>query len=179
MTESRDTPQDNQPRNAKGKVLNRFASDTHRRVAAQCMRPRSALEVAYALRKHDPNVQHGKAARDAGLPDAHHWQGAEHYLAELEAEGLVVNLGTFESAQDALKAQDGHKEAINFEGDRDVFVNAARKELGFPFLDQGDHYVLTQACWERLTGATETEDVEPVAGMTDERRRELFGEDNA
>lgn len=169
--------QDNQPRNSKGNVLNRFASDTHRRVAAQCMRPRSALEVAYALRKHDPQVVHGREAADAGLPDAHHWRGAEHYLADLEGEGLVVNLGTFDGPAEALKAQDGHPDAINFEGDREVFANAAHKELGFPFLDQGDHYVLTQACWERLTGATETEDVVPPGGLTDERRRELYGED--
>lgn len=172
--------QDNQPRNAQGNVLNRFASDTHRRVAAQCMRPRSALEVAYALRKHDPSVVHGTAASEAGEPDAHHWQGAEQYLADLEAEGLVVNVGTFADAEEALAAQDANEQAINFEGDRDVFANAAAKELGFPFLDQGDHYVLTQACRERLLGATETEDAAAaVGGLTDERRRDLYGEDQA
>jgi hypothetical protein len=141
------------------------------------MRPRAATEIAYALRKNDPWVIHGEDADKANQPDAHHYKGVQKYLDDLEAEGLVVNLGPFDDPKKALAAQDKHSEAINFEGDRQVFASSANGELGFPFLDRADHYVFTKACHARLTGATPTESDTPPGGATDERHRDLFGDD--
>jgi hypothetical protein len=123
--------------------VNDFTTDTHRRVAAQCMRPRSASEIAYALKTLDPHVDE----------DAYHRDGVNEYLADLEADGLVVNLGSFDDAKAALKAQDAHKDAIDFQGDRDAFSARAAHPTRFPFLEQGeDHWVFTKLCHAKLTG---------------------------
>jgi hypothetical protein len=106
------------------------------------MRPRSATEIADRLRTADPDTT------DA----VHHRDGVLEVLKDLEADGLVVNLGTFDDPDAALAAQDKHKDAIDFEGDRAVFANMARGPLGYPFLDREDHWAFTKACHARLIG---------------------------
>jgi hypothetical protein len=122
--------------------VNDFATDTHRRVAAQCMRPRSATEIADALKQLDPHVD----------PDAHHADGVNEYLKDLEADGLVKNLGTFDTAEAALDAQNKDKDVIDFYGDPEAFVSRAAHPLRFPFLDRENHFVFTKTCHAKLTG---------------------------
>jgi hypothetical protein len=118
-------------------------SDTHRRVCAQCMRPRSATEIAYAFNQLDPNV----------APAARHRDGVAGYLGDLEAKGLVKNLGPIDDPAKILDAQDKDKELIDFQGQRDAFVKRAQHPLRFPFPELGeDHYVMTKAAHAKLTG---------------------------
>lgn len=124
-------------------TINEFETDTHRRVAAQCMRPRSATEIADALRQLDPHVD----------PACHHRDGVAAVLEDLEGEGLVKNLGSFDDAGEALAAQDRDKDVIDFQGSRESFENRAAHPLRFPFLERGeDHFVFTKECHDRLTG---------------------------
>lgn len=129
--------------------VNEFQSDTHRRVTAQTMRPRSAREIAYELQTVDAS-----AAEDAKHPD-----GVNEYLKDLEADGLVVNLGSFDpgDGEAALAAQKKNKQAMDFEGDEDAFVARSKHPLRFPFFEQGeDHYVMTKLGHARLTGMAPT-----------------------
>lgn len=124
-------------------AINDFASDAHRRIAAQCSRPMSALEIAYSLKRTDPNV-----------PDAFYHPGAvEEILDELEEDGLVTNLGPFEDGESALEAQDADDDAIDFVGSREAFIRRSEHPIRFPFLERGDdHFVFTKECHARLTG---------------------------
>jgi uncharacterized protein YciI len=129
--------------------VNEFQTDTHRRVTAQCLRPRSAREIAYELQTVDAS-----AADDAKHPD-----GVNEYLKDLEADGLVVNLGPFEAGdgEGALAAQNGNEQALNFEGDTNAFVARSKHPLRFPIFEQGeDHYVMTNLGHARLTGEAPT-----------------------
>jgi hypothetical protein len=130
--------------------VNEFDTDTHRRVAAQCMRPRSATEIAHAFQTiPDPHVDES----------ALHADGVREYLADLEADGLVKNLGTFDSGEEALKAQNADKDVIDFHGDKDAFIKRAKHPLRFPFLERGeDHYVFTKRCHAKLTGEVPSDD---------------------
>jgi hypothetical protein len=150
--------------------INEFASDAHRRVAAQCSRPMSALEIAYSLKRTDPNV-----------PDnLYHASGVQEILKDLEADGLVKNLGPFDDAEAALKAQDKDKDVINFEGSRETFIGRAEHPMRFPFLGRGDdHYVFTKECHARLTGPAYRPGEEPtgIATPTFMTPREFAEED--
>ena len=123
-------------------VYNDFATDTHRRVLAHAMRPRSAAEIAYQLAKVDLNVD----------TSAYQQHGVQSILDDLEADGLVKNLGTFEDGKEALAAQDKDKDVINFSGSKEAFHHSADNPLGFPFLDRADHYVMTKKGHAKLTG---------------------------
>jgi hypothetical protein len=121
--------------------VNQFDSDVHRRVAAHCTRPISALEIAYSFGR-DPNVP-----EEFRQPSA-----VEEILQELEADGLVKNFGVLEGAAAALKQQDADDEVLDFYGDPDVWVKRADHPLRFPFLDRGDHFVMTKKNHAKLTG---------------------------
>lgn len=122
--------------------VNDFATDTHRRVCAQCMYLRSASQIADVLRKVDPNVDEAAYER----------HGVEEYLADLEADGLVKNLGTFDDPESALKAQDKDKDVRDFQGSPEVFANSANSQLGYPFLDREAHWVMTNKGHAKLIG---------------------------
>lgn len=122
--------------------VNEFASDTHRRVVAQFTRPMTAREAADALKKHDPYVE----------DDAYGAQGVSEYISDLEADGLLTNLGTFDDAKAALDAQDKNKDTINFQGSRESFSKLAENPLKHPYLDEDDHFVQTKLAHEKLAG---------------------------
>jgi hypothetical protein len=118
-------------------------SDTHRRVCAQCARPRSATEIAYTFLKLDPNV----------AKEAIHRDGVQRYLDDLEDAELVKNIGPIEDGAQALDAQDKDKDLIDFCGDRAAFVARAEHPLRFPFPLLGEpHYVMTKTGHAKLTG---------------------------
>ena len=123
-------------------AVNDFASDTHRRVVANFGRPRTAREVAAQLQRDDPYVD-DKAYGAAGCAE---------YVKDLEADGLLKNLGKFESGKEALKAQDADKDVIDFDGDKATFEAAAENPRKFPHLDEDDHYVRTALAQAKLIG---------------------------
>lgn len=65
-------------------LLNDFESDEHRRVLANLGQPRSLDDLVRFLRRHD--IENTSRARTD--------VGAEEILADLEADGLIVSLGT-------------------------------------------------------------------------------------
>lgn|SRR3954469_654690 len=121
-------------------VYNVFDSDTHRRVCAQCMRPRSASEIAYVARTLDPFIE------------ARHRDDVQEVLDELASDGLVKQVEG-EEPNELLDAQDGDGDVIDFQGDREAFETRAAHPRRYPFLEQGEaHYVMTNEGHARLTG---------------------------
>lgn len=121
--------------------INQFETDVHRRVAAHCTRPISALEIAYSFGR-DPNV-----------PDEfRHPEAVEEVLKDLEADGLVKNVGIPEDAEQALADQNADPDLLDFHGDSEVWVKRAAHPLRFPFLERGDHFVMTKKNHAKLTG---------------------------
>lgn len=100
--------------------LNEFESDTHRRVAANCTRPRSATEIALVLRGPQYHPALGKlSAHDRYVDErAYEPAGVQSYLDELEADGLVKNVGRFAHGEEALEAQDSDPDVVDFQGVR-------------------------------------------------------------
>jgi hypothetical protein len=132
-------------------VLNEFDSDTHRRVCANLSVPRSAAELAAFLSKHDPHVE----------DDAYSAEGVQDYLDDLEADGLVRNVGSFEvdpddpapAAREVLAAVNDDDDLITIpKAKADGFAERVEREDAFPYLDSGDHFVMTQLALDRING---------------------------
>lgn len=124
-------------------------SDTHRRVAANCTRPKSATEIAYYNQQLDPNVN----------DDAYHRTGVQRYLDELEEAGLVKNIGPIDDPEAALQLQNDDDELHDFYGNPEAWYSRARHPLRFPFLEHGeDHYVQTRLAHEKLIGEAPSSD---------------------
>lgn len=124
-------------------VLNEFESDTHRRVCANLSVPRSAEELAAFLSKHDPHV-------DASAYGA---ASVQDFIDDLEAEGLVANVGSFESAADAVAAVRDDADLIDFpKAKAENFAERAEREDVFPYLDGDDHYVMTALALAKIEG---------------------------
>ena len=138
--------------------LNDYKNDTLRRVAANCTRPRSATEIAMVLRgsgavPDDPNVENVASADGKKMLSVYTAEGIQVYLDQLEADGLVKNLGPFSEAEHALDSQNADGDVVDFQGNPEVFVNSAASPLGWPHLELGeDHYVMTKLALEKLVG---------------------------
>ncbi len=127
-------------------TLNHFDTDTHRRVAANLSQPRSRRDLARFLARHDPHVE------DA----AHTEEGLDPYLMDLEADGLVKGIGTFEDGKSLVAAVKSDDQAVTLPKEKaEVLVERAEHPQRFPFVDE-DHWALTTAGLERLTGSAPT-----------------------
>jgi hypothetical protein len=115
-------------------VLNEFASDTHRRVAGHLSRPRSANDLAHFLARHDPHVE----------DDAYDPEKVEEYLKDLEADGLVKNIGSG-TAEELVAKVKADKDLRTLRSEKaDEFAARAERSDVYPFPEDGDHWVLTQ-----------------------------------
>jgi len=123
-------------------IVNEFASDTHRRVAANLSQPRSARDLARFLARHDPYVD----------DEAHTEEGLDAYLKDLEADGLVKRIGSFDSGESLVKAVKADSDVPTLPKEKaEVLVERAEHPQRFPFVDE-DHWALTAAGLGRLTG---------------------------
>lgn len=122
--------------------LNEFESDTHRRVVANLSVPRSVGELADHLRQHDPYVS-AEAYGEGSLME---------YLKDLEADGLVKNIGTYPDGAEAVKAVRGDGGLIDFPGPKAAAfcARAERPDVG-PFLDE-EQWVMTQLALDKING---------------------------
>jgi hypothetical protein len=131
-------------------MVNDFDSDTHRRVAANLSQPRSARDLARFLARHDPYVDEA----------THSEEGVVLYLMDLEEEiesgGLVKRIGSFDSGEALVKAVKADTQTVTLPKEKaEVLVERAEHSQRFPFVDE-DHWALTTAGLERLTGAAPT-----------------------
>jgi len=123
-------------------AVNDFDSDTHRRVAANLSQPRSARDLARFLARHDPYVE----------DTAHTEEGLDSYLEDLEADGLVKRIGSFDDGAALVKAVKADADVQTLPEEKaEVLVERAEHPQRFPFVDE-DHWALTTAGLARLTG---------------------------
>jgi hypothetical protein len=123
-------------------MVNDFETDTHRRVAGNLSQPRSARDLARFLARHDPYVE------DA----AHSEEGLDSYLKDLEADGLVKRIGSFEGGKALVAAvkDDDQTVTLPAEKAKTYIVRSANPEK-FPYPDE-EHWAMTYAGHRRLTG---------------------------
>jgi hypothetical protein len=124
-------------------ALNEFDSDTHRRVCANLSVPRSALELARFLDRHDPHID--VAARDG--------EQVEGFLLDLEADGLVKRIKGLQDAKAAVKAmrQDSDVPTLP-RAKASAYVERADRDDLFPVFDGREHWVFTKAALDRFNG---------------------------
>ena len=127
-------------------TVNEFASDTHRRVAANLSQPRSARDLARFLARHDPYVD----------DEAHIEDGLDLYLNDLEASGLVKRIGSFDSGEALAKAVKADSDVLTLPKEKaEVLIERAEHPQRFPFVDE-DQWALTTSGLARLTGEAPT-----------------------
>lgn len=141
--------------------INDFLTDAHRRVCANLSQPRTVFELAMFLTKHDPPVFHEEVAYQgvdlasfdpAGGGDV--VAGAKSLLADLEAEGLVKNLGPISdvTAALALIEQDGELADIPKEKAANLVERAEHAEKLPVFGGKDDFYIFTAYGLAKLKG---------------------------
>jgi hypothetical protein len=119
-----------------------FDSDTHRRVAGNLSQPRSARDLARFLTAHDPYVDE----------EAHSEEGVVSYLEDLEADGAITKLGSFEDGKALVAAVKDSDQAVTLPKEKvQTLMARADNSQKFPYPDE-DHWALTHAGHRRLTG---------------------------
>ena len=79
---------------------NVFDSDLHRRVAGNLQIPRSAEALVMTLERHDPTaIGSDSMSYDRGAAVA----SVDEALADLEADGVVTNIGEHSTPEDAVE----------------------------------------------------------------------------
>lgn len=143
--------------------LNVFASDLHRRVVGNLDIPRSAEALVLTFEKHDP-VAIGSNSDEYSRKDAN--KLVREVLLDLEAEGLVANLGEVTSAEDALAAMNGDSDTLDIgKSQGKAFVDAVestranRRHLHV----NGTLYGATVKAWNKLN-APIPEEPPPLTG---------------
>jgi len=123
-------------------VVNDFDSDTHRRVAANLSQPRSARDLARFLAALDPHVDEA----------AHSEEGVTEYLEDLESDGLVVKLGSFNGGKAIVAALKDSEQAMSLSPEKaKTYIVRAANPQKFPYPDE-EHWAMTHAGHRRLTG---------------------------
>ena len=123
-----------------------FASDTHRRVAGNLTQPRSAADLARLLAALDPFVVDG-----AYTPN-----GVESFLKDLEADGMVKQVGTFDDPAAAIKSFAGDADLIDIPKVKAANIaERAENPVKYPFLDSEDQWLLAKRGLEALTAPGE------------------------
>lgn len=122
--------------------LNDFDTDAHRRVLGNLGQPRSFNDLLLTLRVFDPHV--GALGRTE--------QGLASVLADLEADGLVVNLGQFGSGSELVKAVAANKNVPTLhESKAEHFISRLDNPMRHPVLE-GDQLYMTQKGRDKLMG---------------------------
>ena len=123
-------------------AVNEFDTDTHRRVCANLAQPRSLQDLAAFLRATDPYVDDAAYTVD----------GVVDYVRDLEADGLVKKLGTFDSGDELVKAIKNDGDVVTLHKDKAAaLVQRFERPDIFPHDDE-DQYVLTQLALDRING---------------------------
>jgi hypothetical protein len=129
-------------------ALNEFDSDTHRRVCANLTVPRSVVELAEFLERHDPFVD-----RRAYSPE-----GVEEVLRDLEAARLVKRLPGLRDGKAAVKAMRQDKDVQTLpRAKASAFMERVERDDVLPAFDGREYWVATKAGLERLTGRVRDE----------------------
>jgi len=136
---------------------NVFDSDLHRRVAGNLQIPRSVEALVLTLERHDP----GAISSWSGSYNRGETIGQlGEVLSDLEADGVVINIGEHQTPDDAVEAVNDDPNAVDIPEDQaERFVTVvqssrpSRRHLNV----QGELWVLTNKGLEKLTGSIPNE----------------------
>ncbi|MCA1571157.1 MAG: hypothetical protein LC798_12740 [Chloroflexi bacterium] len=134
----------------------RFASDTHRRVAGNLAQPRSAADLARILGALDPHVD----------DSAYRVDGAQSFVDDLKADGLVKTFGPYEEAAAKLVTdiRDDPDVPTLPEEKADALVARMGNPAVFPYPEAEEQHVLTERGLELLQAPPAEGEKPPLTG---------------
>lgn len=140
---------------------NDFNSDLHRRVAGNLTIPRPVEGLVLTLERHDPAaINFESGVYDRGQTT----EQIGEVLADLEADGVVFNIGEVDGPEDAIDAINADDNVVNMDNEeqQDLFIALVNSNLPNRrhINVEGELWILTNKGVEKLLG--------PVPGEPEE-----------
>lgn len=132
---------------------NDFESDLHRRVAGNLTIPRSAEALTLTMERHDPTaINFESGVYDRGQTT----EQIGEVLSDLEADGVVANIGEVDGPEEAIDAVNDDDNVVNMDNEEQQerfidLVNSDRPNRRHLNVD-GELWILTTKGLEKLLG---------------------------
>jgi hypothetical protein len=132
---------------------NDFETDLHRRVAGNLTIPRPAEGIVLAMERHDPTaINFESGVYDRGQTT----EQIGEVLSDLEADGVVSNIGEVDGPEEAIDAVNADDNVVNVDNEEQqerfiALVNSDLPKRRHLNVD-GELWILTNKGLEKLLG---------------------------